>query len=203
MLKKTLAISSLIFLSCLSISAFSVTVATFNSVSTSDESAYWSTYNSSSLGAAILSSDGSYVDTGYNNIIASDATRLINVTIAYDTNLTGDINGNVLSNVTGYSIIQSCSDNGSSSEGIAINGCAALYAYPGTYALYMVGNADPLVFDFLIGGSTNFQTTITGSGIIIDTNLITVSSVPVPAAAWLFGSALIGLFGLKRKNNRK
>ena len=27
-----------------------------------------------------------------------------------------------------------------------------------------------------------------------------VSSVPVPAAAWLFGSALIGLVGIKRKN---
>lgn len=27
-----------------------------------------------------------------------------------------------------------------------------------------------------------------------------ISSVPVPAAAWLFGSALIGLAGIKRKN---
>jgi hypothetical protein len=27
------------------------------------------------------------------------------------------------------------------------------------------------------------------------------STVPIPAAAWLFGSALIGLVGLKRKNN--
>jgi hypothetical protein len=27
----------------------------------------------------------------------------------------------------------------------------------------------------------------------------TVSAVPVPAAAWLFGSALIGLAGIKRK----
>lgn len=29
--------------------------------------------------------------------------------------------------------------------------------------------------------------------------VVNVSSVPVPAAAWLFGSALIGLVGLKRK----
>ncbi len=30
-------------------------------------------------------------------------------------------------------------------------------------------------------------------------NLTFTSSVPVPAAAWLFGSALIGLVGFKRK----
>jgi hypothetical protein len=30
-----------------------------------------------------------------------------------------------------------------------------------------------------------------------------VSSVPVPAAAWMFGSALIGLFGLNRKKTSK
>ena len=29
--------------------------------------------------------------------------------------------------------------------------------------------------------------------------LAPVASVPVPAAAWLFGSALIGLVGIKRK----
>lgn len=29
----------------------------------------------------------------------------------------------------------------------------------------------------------------------------TISAVPVPAAAWLFGSALIGLFGVKRRGS--
>lgn len=32
-----------------------------------------------------------------------------------------------------------------------------------------------------------------------DIRIITTSAVPVPAAAWLFGSALIGLAGIKRK----
>ena len=34
---------------------------------------------------------------------------------------------------------------------------------------------------------------------IISGSLVAVSSVPVPAAAWLFGSAIIGLVGIKRR----
>ena len=32
---------------------------------------------------------------------------------------------------------------------------------------------------------------------------VSVSSVPVPAAVWLFGSALLGLTGLKRKSTSR
>jgi hypothetical protein len=39
-----------------------------------------------------------------------------------------------------------------------------------------------------------------GNGLVTDTIFtFTTSEVPVPAAAWLFGSALIGLAGIKRK----
>jgi hypothetical protein len=33
------------------------------------------------------------------------------------------------------------------------------------------------------------------------TRIMVMSLVPIPAAAWMFGSALIGLVGVKRKSN--
>ncbi|WP_101756791.1 VPLPA-CTERM sorting domain-containing protein [Oceanicoccus sp. KOV_DT_Chl] len=36
----------------------------------------------------------------------------------------------------------------------------------------------------------------------IETHSVTLSAIPVPAAAWFFGSALIGLAGIKRKQSR-
>lgn len=52
------------------------------------------------------------------------------------------------------------------------------------------------------GGATLF-----GNSALIflegELTLTQVSEVPVPAAAWLFGSALIGLVGLKRKKQRE
>jgi hypothetical protein len=52
-----------------------------------------------------------------------------------------------------------------------------------------------LTFEFTSDGS------ITDQGVIFDNILIdgTVSSVPIPAAAWLFGSGLIGLIGVARR----
>ena len=48
-------------------------------------------------------------------------------------------------------------------------------------------------FDFDLG--------LTGSGLTL-TSLIDTSAVPVPGAVWLFGTALVGLFGFgKRKNS--
>ena len=45
---------------------------------------------------------------------------------------------------------------------------------------------------------------VTTGGVIpgdlsFDNGLVTISAVPIPAAAWLFGSALMGLAGVKRK----
>jgi hypothetical protein len=36
-----------------------------------------------------------------------------------------------------------------------------------------------------------------------DDLVIRVSAVPVPAAVWLFGTAMLGLFGLRRKDKMR
>jgi hypothetical protein len=46
-------------------------------------------------------------------------------------------------------------------------------------------------------GFTNTATNFNGSGVFYDN--LNVSAVPVPAAAWLFGSGLLGLVGVARR----
>jgi predicted extracellular nuclease len=50
--------------------------------------------------------------------------------------------------------------------------------------------------DFQLGCITPGTANITGSG---DCSSVAVSTVPIPAAGWLFGSGLIGLIGIRRK----
>jgi len=52
--------------------------------------------------------------------------------------------------------------------------------------------------DFELGCITPGTANIAGSG---DCSSTSVSTVPVPAAAWLFGSGLIGLVGMARRNS--
>lgn len=58
-------------------------------------------------------------------------------------------------------------------------------------------NGGPLIF--LADQRYTFSDTTAGGDRSFVLGAITTSAVPIPAAAWLFGSALIGLVGLKRK----
>lgn len=60
-----------------------------------------------------------------------------------------------------------------------------------SYETFDISSLGAITSFTLIGGSTGTQATLN--------QLIGVTSVPVPAAAWLFGSALIGLAGIGRK----
>jgi len=55
-----------------------------------------------------------------------------------------------------------------------------------------------IAFSFLLIDDSK-DTTLTGSGCIGSTCPPSASEVPVPAAAWLFGSAILGLAGVRRK----
>jgi len=50
--------------------------------------------------------------------------------------------------------------------------------------------------DFQLGCITPGSGNISGSG---DCSATSVSAVPVPAAAWLFGSGILGIAGLARR----
>ena len=54
-----------------------------------------------------------------------------------------------------------------------------------------------------IGGSPMLDGPFQGVNINIDITSLTVTSVPVPAAVWLFGSGLLGLMGVARRNGGK
>lgn len=51
----------------------------------------------------------------------------------------------------------------------------------------------------LVSGISTFQFQGTGQAVVIITGTASISAVPVPAAVWLLGSGLVGLFGVRRK----
>ena len=81
------------------------------------------------------------------------------------------------------------------------------------FSLNLAGNADNsfgLSFygadgmtSLLTGDPSGFATTIdmNANGAVINNNSsqVTVAATPIPAAAWLFGSGLMGLAGIRRK----
>ncbi len=51
--------------------------------------------------------------------------------------------------------------------------------------------------DYVLAFSGDIPASYTGGGVI--TGSVSIAAVPVPAAVWLFGSALVGLFGVRRR----
>jgi len=75
-------------------------------------------------------------------------------------------------------------------------------SWTNTYSSETSGNEDSNMFETIvfselygISGVTRMELTLGHSGAIDN---IVVSSVPLPAAAWLFGSALLGFVGIRR-----
>lgn len=64
----------------------------------------------------------------------------------------------------------------------------------------------PIVFNLFPSSETSILTTYASPGVAQDAEkfgtveyTLSASEVPVPATVWLFGSALVGLLGFKRK----
>lgn len=55
-----------------------------------------------------------------------------------------------------------------------------------------------LLMDTMYTIRTSFNFGIAGTGVLVDATT-TVSEIPLPAAAWLFGSGLVGLVGIARR----
>jgi len=87
----------------------------------------------------------------------------------------------------------------------------------GEYASFLVAFGTGFQFDTLITAISDgvFRVGLHVTSIALEPNslggepadgsdaYINVSTVPVPAAAWLFGSALLGLFATRRRKNQK
>lgn len=66
-----------------------------------------------------------------------------------------------------------------------------------------VGSGESVVIDNIADGNYGLWLKGTaGSGGGLVTGVVALAAVPIPAAVWLFGSALVGLFGVKRHTGK-
>lgn len=161
-----------------------------------------------SVGSAILDDTGilSFIITT-DIFIDTGVPGNVSVQIEFEQTFAGTLAGTGFS---GVSITDqtptSCVDTGSTGI-FASSGCSG-FIVNDTFDVI----TEPVIFDFSLGGTTVIDwlggsTQAQGSLPLDPSNgyvrytLTTIqpSAVPVPTAAWLFGSALIGLSGIKRK----
>lgn len=153
-----------------------------------------STYNSTS-GTASLS------DNGTTLTIDHVGTAIIlggNYTISFHDILTGSVSGGVFTaNASGggSSTGTSCTYNGGGSGNVCGSALASnsFYAQTGSIAIA------PGSFGNFTG---TYQSPLGATTVNYSVGPV-VAPVPVPAAAWLFGSGLLGLAGTARRRGRK
>jgi hypothetical protein len=105
-----------------------------------------------------------------------------------------------------------CADGGANGSGVNVNGCADRVTFTtngGQSAGFEFGGVEYILnlTGFLTNGSVAdefwtkeaFSNSAILKGAVVDKTTV----VPIPAAAWLFGSALIGAVGLGRRHKRK
>ena len=184
--------------------ANAATVATFTVdpiLTTYDDNPIYDTGSYFSMtGTAVLDNSGQLI---FNYIFDADYSAAGYFDYDYDMTATAILNGtwdgSTLTYTDGSTVYNTCQDFG------ADLGC-------GNYDLGVpiIPDilVDPIVFDLGINGYTTIQTysynTETDAYDLAGapTGLTTVSSVPVPAAVWLFGSGLTGLIGVARRKKK-
>ena len=104
-----------------------------------------------------------------------------------------------------------CANGGANGAGVNVNGCADRVTFalnPSLSDSFLVDGTQYVlnISSFLIGGSpaSEFWTTerATNSAGLQGRIVERSSVVPIPAAAWLLGSGLLGLFGLARRKQQ-
>lgn len=154
-------------------------------------------------GSATLDDTGVLSLAGFNNVfVDAGASGILSAQIGFSQVFTGTLTGSNFSAVTITSLaLSSCVDTGSTGDfaGVA---CDNLNPFDTFDVL-----TQPILFDLTAGGTTVIDW-LGGSALIpgslpLDSNngvqRFTLTTVPLPTGAWLFGSALIGLAGIKRK----
>ncbi len=105
-----------------------------------------------------------------------------------------------------------CADGGAQGVGVNANGCADRVTFDvnaGATDSFIIDNVEYIldISGFLVGGALadefwtmeDANNTATMQGVVTERANI----IPIPAAAWLFGSALIGLVGVARRRASK
>ncbi len=186
------------------------TLLAVSAVLAATSSAHAATYNFTASMYLPLYSGGTFLGTktGVGTATLDDSTGVLDMTLSTNYNLSGFLSGatyiehDVLNGtLTGSSYtyatgIQSASD------------CVP-WGFLGQNICIVVRSPDlflpdvnPIVFNFTSGGVTTFTTTdteVASQGDLQTTTYTLTSPVPVPAAAWLFGSGLLGLAGVARR----
>lgn len=159
-----------------------------------------------------LSMTGNLIDaylladwSDYNDMVSYiqwDATGLINA-LAYDLQVGDKISGNSLYRDYNHDGIYEPSELLTSNLGSATPYSDTLIAGLGlplqVYAPLAATSATQGFIDFPFDGTRSFLDIGSGNSMYVTA----VNSVPVPAAAWLFGSGLLGLIGVAGRKTRR
>lgn len=143
------------------------------------------------IGTATLDDSGIltlYTDATTDMVLFGSvpAVATLNTTTTYS----GTLTGNSLAWTTGTNVLNSCTP-GANGGLICANVTLDTPAPAGM-------DENPMIFDLTLGGITILHDTGSATAPVTYT-LTTMSAVPVPAAAWLFGSGLIGIAGVARR----
>ena len=159
-------------------------------------------------GTGVLDSNGTFSISGLNSLLLNlDAEGIIgggNLNLAASGNITGTYNSatqQLSGNVATLNVSQNspCSPFGFLGE-LVCDAIPGAIDFSNPFVLTAAqGLSDPFFFDLV-----NDTTILVGNlGGVVQLQLglsnVQLSPVPVPAAGWLFGSALMGLIGVARK----
>jgi hypothetical protein len=143
-------------------------------------------------GSGVGTGSGSFDTNGELTVASEVATSIPALGLPGTVTASSVYSGSIVGNLWTYSgtsqtTFAGCTGNGALCSNVTL----------GTGAL-STGNA-VFTLDILTGGSWFTSSTIATISTLNVDHSLAVAAVPVPAAAWLFGSALLGLAGVARK----
>ena len=196
-----ITLSGAIAISLASATANATTVATFNIGAINGG---WSGGGASGTvsgsGVATLDDTGVLTITSQMTLNGITGHGKNSSTVNFTTNntdvITGSWNGvDTLSITSGTTTPTSCTDNGGGTNGcstISLNSPISFGTVPGSAVFNLAANGTTVIAVGYTLGSGNTKYTINNQS-------YTLSTVPVPATGWLFGSGLIGMAVVARK----
>jgi hypothetical protein len=142
-----------------------------------------------------LSGDGlasSFADTEFSIDVVNNSDAKLKFSFSFDAFVSADISADAGENIAAYASIDLFDD-----KGLATFISADVFA--DAYSGGFIGAVDELSQALLFTLNPGETNTIHGN-VYSDGYAEKVSEVPLPAAAWLFGSGLLALAGLQRKS---